>query len=75
MSFPTIGSQSAAYSVSISVQGVTAGLDIVAFKVGQYIGDVLYEDLGTPDLNQFKAFVTEAVNKIEGKPTTTPTTF
>jgi hypothetical protein len=75
MSFPTIGSQSAAYSVSISIQGVTAGLDIVAFKVGKYIGDVIYEDLGTPDLNQFQAFVTEAVNKIEGKPTTTPTTF
>jgi hypothetical protein len=47
----------------------------VLFQTGKTIGEVTYEDFGTPDPAQLQAFVTEAVNKVAGKPTTTPTTF
>jgi hypothetical protein len=35
---------------------------------------VAYDDLSQPNVPQVKAFVTEAVNKLEGKPTVTPAT-
>jgi hypothetical protein len=69
MSFPKVGKQSAAYSVVVPVQGVDIEVDVVAFEVKKYIGDVIYEDIGTPNLGQVEGFVNEAVNKIEGKPT------
>jgi hypothetical protein len=75
MSFPRVGQQSSAFAMSLSTQGTNIGFDLVLFKTGAYVGVVLYGDLGTPDPDQFQAFVTEAVNKVEGKPTVTPTTF
>jgi hypothetical protein len=75
MSFPQEGAQSNAYAVNITVQGVNAGADLVLFRVGSMLGEVIYEDLGTPDIGSVQAYVNEAVNKVEGKPTTTPTTF
>jgi hypothetical protein len=75
MSFPTVGSRSSAYAIDISIQEISAGADIVVFEAGPYVGALLYEDIGTPDPGQAEAFVMEAVAKIEGKPTVTPTTF
>ncbi len=75
MSFPHVGQSSSAYAFTLSVQGINLGADLVLFKVGQTFGAVEYEDLGTPDVGQAQAFITEAVNKVEGKPTVTPTTF
>jgi hypothetical protein len=72
MSFPTFGDRSGAFALSFTDQGVKVGADVVLFKVGTIIGEVLYEELGTPDTTQLQAFMTEAVNKIEGKPTVTP---
>ena len=45
------------------------------FRVGKIYGAVEYADLGTPDPDQAQAFVAEAVDKVEGKAVTTPTTF
>jgi hypothetical protein len=75
MSFPAVGSRSDAYAITINIEGVSAGADVVAFETGKYVGVVLYEDLGTPDPQQAEAFVKEGLLKIEGKPTVTPTTI
>jgi hypothetical protein len=75
MSFPQVGQASSAYSMTLTVQGVNLGADLILFRSGRTFGAVEYEDLGTPDINQAQAYVAEAVNKVEGKPTTTPTTF
>jgi hypothetical protein len=72
MSFPTFGDRSGAFALTFTDQGVRVGADVVLFKVGAIIGEVLYEALGTPDTNELQAFMTEAVNKIEGKPTVAP---
>ena len=45
------------------------------FEDGQCAGAIGYEDIGQPDATQLQALVTEAINKIEGKSTTPPTTF
>jgi hypothetical protein len=74
MSFPTVGNRSAAYAITLKVEGETAGVDLVIFQVGSLIGDVVYEDF-VPDTDQVQAFVNEAINKIEGKKAVTPTTF
>ena len=52
MSFPQQGAQSNAYAVNITVQGVNAGADLVLFRVGSMLGEVIYEDLGTPTSNR-----------------------
>jgi hypothetical protein len=75
MSFPTVGNRSSAYAITLQIQGITVGADVVVFQTGKVIGEVVYEDVGTPDSGRLQAFVAEAVNKVEGKPTTTPTTF
>jgi len=57
MSFPTVGSRSAAYQVSLSVKGFTLGIDIVVFQVTASLGGVLlYDDLGQPDVGQLESF-------------------
>jgi len=75
MSFPALGYQSSAYALKLSADGVNAGADLVVFKVGKVYGAVDYVDIRTRDPDQAQAFVTEAMDKVEGKPTVTPTTF
>jgi hypothetical protein len=70
MSFPSVGDGTHAYAISLSAKGYTFGFDLVLFKVGSVVGDVVYADLGSPDAATVQAFVTEAVNKIQGKPAT-----
>lgn len=72
MSFPAVGQQSSAYSLSVTVEGETAGADLVLFRTGQTYGAVLYEDLGTPDPTMAQGFINEAVDKAEGKSVTPP---
>jgi hypothetical protein len=75
MSFPKVGNRSSAFAFSLKDQGESVGLDVLFFQIGQLIGEVEYTDLGSPDPDQFQAYVTEAISKIEGKATVTPTTF
>jgi hypothetical protein len=49
MSFPTVGQRSTAFALTLTVQGVNAGADLVLFQVGSVSGAVDYEDLGQPD--------------------------
>lgn len=72
MSFPAVGSASSAYSASVTVEGFSIEADVVVFEVGRYAGEIVYEDVGQPDIVQVEGFVNEAVAKIEGKPTITP---
>jgi hypothetical protein len=74
MSFPQYGNATSAYGLTFSVEGVNAGFDFVLFRVGSIVGLMEYGDIGQPDPDQLQTFMTAAVNKIEGKPTATPTT-
>jgi hypothetical protein len=65
MSFPTVGSRSAAYQVSFSVQGFTVGIDIIVFQATSSIGGVLlYDDLGQPDVGQLQGFAKLALKDL-----------
>jgi hypothetical protein len=76
LSFPKVGTSSNAYGMTFTAEGVTVGADIVVFEAPQGIfGFIGYESLGRPDPTTVLDFVTEAVDKVEGKPTSTPTTF
>jgi hypothetical protein len=75
MSYPAVGTESSAYAVTINDSGIDVGVDVVAFRAGSDVASVVYETLSTPDSSIVEAFVNEAVDKIEGKPTTTPTTL
>jgi hypothetical protein len=74
MSFPTVGNSSSAYAMNFTIEGESVGLDVVFFRVGQYDGDLEYVDY-SPDTSTMQAFAQEAAAKVEGKPTTPPTTF
>jgi hypothetical protein len=69
MSFPTVGSQSAAYALTMAIKGVNVGIDLVLFRTGSYVGVVEYGDLGTPSLSQAQTFVSRALSKIKAAPT------
>jgi hypothetical protein len=75
MSFPAVAKHSSAYAITLSGGAVSAGADVVLFESGPYVVAVVYEDFGTPNPDEAQAFVQEAVAKVEGKPTVTPTTF
>jgi hypothetical protein len=72
ISFPDVGTRSRAYAISLRVRGIAIGADVITFEVGQYAGELLYEDIGQPSITQVEGFVDEAVAKIEGKPITPP---
>ena len=72
MSFPSVGQQSSAYALTLTVDGINLGGNIVLFKADGITGAVVYADIGTPDITQTEAFVTAAVDKVEGKPVTIP---
>jgi hypothetical protein len=65
MSFPTVGSRSAAYQVSFSIKGFTVGIDIVIFQATTTMGGVLlYDDLGQPDVRQLQSFAKLALKNL-----------
>ena len=72
MSFPQVGSETKAYGLTFTADGINFGADFVLFRVGSVVGLVEYGDFGQPDPSQLQAFVTEAVNRVEGKPAAAP---
>jgi hypothetical protein len=72
MSFPTVGNESVAYSDSLSSQGTNVRADVILFRVGDILCALTYADTGSPDVTSVHAYVTEALEKIEGKPTVVP---
>jgi hypothetical protein len=76
MSFPAVGTGSSAYSANLETKGITVGADFICFQASpSVVGLIVYYDVGQPDASSVQAYVNEAVNKAEGMPTTTPTTF
>ncbi len=63
---------SSAYEVNVNAGVMTAKIDVVLFR--QYFVNPVYEDT-SPDASVVQAFAQEALAKIQGKPTTPPTTF
>jgi hypothetical protein len=73
MSFPSVGADSQqAYAVKLSAGGESVVIDALYFRVGKVDGSFTYEDF-SPDADTVQAFATAAVDKIQGKPVTTPT--
>ena len=65
MSFPKVADKSVAYTVTLNIKGINAGIDLVAFKSGPYNGAIEYVDVGTPDVTQLQQLVNLAVTKIK----------
>ena len=73
MSFPSVGADSQqAYAVRLSAGGESVVIDAIYFRVGKVDGSFTYEDF-SPDASTVQTYVAAAVEKIRGKPVTTPT--
>jgi hypothetical protein len=72
MSFPPLGDSSSAYAINLTASGVSLGIDVVLFRAGSITGQLLYFDF-SPDATVVQEYATAAVNKVEGKPVTIPT--
>jgi hypothetical protein len=72
MSFPAVGNESAAYSDSLSYRGINVGADVILFRVGDILCALTYAHIGSPDITSVHAYVTKALEKIEGQATVTP---
>jgi hypothetical protein len=64
MSFPQVGAESKAYTMSFSVDGINAAFDIVVARKGTTIVVVGLADIGAPDTGQFQALVNTAFDKV-----------
>jgi len=64
MSFPKVGDESNAYTLSFTVDNINAAFDIVVARKGTTIAVVGLGGIGAPDSGQFQQFVTTALNKI-----------
>jgi hypothetical protein len=71
MSFRTYGDRSSAFAMGTAFRydGVplSTGTDIVVFQVGRIVGVLFYGELGIPRPSLSGSFVTEAIDKIQGK--------
>jgi len=63
MSFPHLGDQSAAYASSITIQGVTAGDDMVYARKGSVVMELQLVDI-SPDPSQLEQFAKKAAAKL-----------
>lgn len=68
LSLPTIGNKSSAFLITFSIKGVTAGIDLIVFATGSYVGALTYGDIGTPEISQVEAFANLALAKLTGSP-------
>jgi hypothetical protein len=62
MSFPKVGDQSSAYAVTLPIEGINVGFDIILFRVGSYVAAITYADIGSPDVSTVQRFTIEAVH-------------
>ncbi len=47
-----------AYKIMLSVKGIDVGYDLVLFRVGSVATQIVYLDIGSPDLSSFQRYVT-----------------
>jgi hypothetical protein len=64
MSFPTLGDQSSAWSMTASAEGLTLDADIVIGTVGNEMFEFIYEDLGDTDTAFLERWAKTGVAKI-----------
>lgn len=68
MSFPAVAEQSFAYQLNLSatVSGlsVTVGIDLIVFRKADTVAEILYGDLGTPDISVLQPIVWDAAAKL-----------
>lgn len=64
LSFPKLGEQSAAWQLVLSTQGVTLGVHVVLVQKGSELTELLYGDVGTPDLAEVMSLARKAVAKM-----------
>jgi hypothetical protein len=69
-SFPAVGDESSAFEVTLTSEGLSVRADFVLFRLKGLATLIEYANLGQSDRTQLQDFVTEAVDKIEGKPIT-----
>jgi hypothetical protein len=64
MSFPQYGDQSAAFAVSLTVDGTTANADALIVRKGSNVVGVTEGTLGSPPISQFQWFVRQALARV-----------
>jgi hypothetical protein len=65
MSFAPVGMHSHAYQVSLTIQGVQVGMDIVLAQVTPTVAaEFMIGDIGSPDTDQFQSLIASGVAKI-----------
>jgi len=64
MSFPKVGDESNAYTLTFTLDTINVAFDAVVAKKGSTIAVVGLGGIGAPDINQFQQFVTAALNKV-----------
>jgi hypothetical protein len=65
MSFPHYGNASAAFSVSLLVQGTTVGVDLLIARKGNVVMGILEGNVPSVDASQFQGFVVKALAKLK----------
>jgi hypothetical protein len=68
--FPQIGDASSAYTGAAQVASTTVGLDIVLFRTGSFVGELLYVDQGAPNQGQVAGYAQVAAATIQSVPIT-----
>lgn len=64
MSFPSVGDRSHAWNLVLSAEGINVGFYVVYVQKGAELENLVYGDLGTPDLDEYTTLVNAAVAKM-----------
>src|ERR1035437_4436167 len=64
MSFPHYGNASAAFSLSLVIQGTTVGDDLLIVRKGNVVMGIQEADIPPLDVSQFQGFVVKALAKV-----------
>jgi hypothetical protein len=64
LSFPKLGQQSSAWQFVLSTEGVTFGIDVVLVQKGSELTELIYADIGTPDIDEATLLARKAVAKM-----------
>ncbi len=63
LSFPRVGTTSAAFAWTLTVAGIRVGVDLILFQAGPYAGYLTYSDLGSSAIPTVQAFADAAAAK------------
>jgi pimeloyl-ACP methyl ester carboxylesterase len=72
LSLGNLGATSAAFTLSFTISNINIVADLVVFKTHNYVGEVEYADIATPEIATVEALAQEAVMKAEGKTVSAP---